>query len=440
MSAIVAIALLVLGGLSLVLLDALIRRPVTGLWLVLALAVFDIYFDDPLTSAQIMGFRVSLSDIGFAILGVAALLRIVRLSRTSLEQRALLVFGGMAFLSLGLGLGTSAIRDVVNEFRGFVGFLTSALYFATVLPDVRTRLRMMGAWFTAGVAMATIVLLRWTGRVAGAEIGVLDRTYDAAIRVLSGPDTLFLGTIALVLLLPALDPDSNRPRRERVLGALLLAMTVVLNRRTVWLALVAVMLALLILDRRVGKRMVIAAAAGVVLFVAALPLFSTDQYDDSVAQSATSTATLAWRLEGWAALLESGPDELSDYVLGQPFGSSYIRVVAGRELSSNPHSFYLNAYLRMGIIGLAGLIAVLTLTFAALVRSRRTGGPLSSIHLLVLLIMQAVWYVTWVPGPDQGIILGLAVATAAFHRHSTAGNTRPISVSHRRLRVPNSTD
>lgn len=436
MSLVATLALLAIGILGLVLLDTLLRRPVVGVWLVLGLELVNASVSNEVSSMEFLGFRVSVMDVGFSILAVAAVLRLTTISRPSPEQRSIAVFVAALVLSLVLGLVAGGIQEVLNGFRGFHGFLSSALYFSTVIPELRTREAMMGPWFATGIGLLLIVSMRWVGRLTATDLGVFDATFDTTIRVLSGPHTMLVATTALVLLLPALDAGLRRPTRERALGIVLLLMCVVLNRRTVWLALAVAVLALLVLDRRAGKRVVIAAGVGLLIFMAALPLFSGEEPEAGVARPVTDTGTLAWRLEGWAGLIETGPDQPAEYVIGQPFDSGYERVVGGRDLDSNPHSFYLQTFLRTGIVGLGALVVALALSFLALIRlPRADAGPFSGELLIVLLIMQMVWFLTWQAGAEQGVVLGLAAGMAAAQRRSGPPG-RPAPKGRRMVRRP----
>ena len=41
--------------------------------------------------------------------------------------------------------------------------------------------------------------------------------------------------------------------------------------------------------------------------------------------------------------------------------------------------------------------------------------------------MQLVWFLTWVPGSEQGIVTGLAIAVAAAQASRRAWHARPMS-------------
>jgi hypothetical protein len=81
------------------------------------------------------------------------------------------------------------------------------------------------------------------------------------------------------------------------------------------------------------------------------------------------------------------------------------------------------------------LIALLALTVGLLRRLWRVrvgGAALFDPGVLApLLAMQVIWYVTWVPGLEQGIVTGIAIAVAATNarwaegRPTHADDSRP---------------
>lgn len=420
MSVLLILSLGCAGLLVLYLSDRLSARPSAAAWLVLGLVVGDALVMAEAVSVHIAGFRVDPTDVGFGLLLLAAVMRLVRFPPASPPQVWLAVLASMAFLSLFMGVLARPIGEVVNMFRPYLAYLAAALYFSTTRPAADLRQAIGRAWLFAGIGIAALVAVRWLARLTGADLGVFDDTFDRAIRVLDGPDSMFVATSAMVLLLSALDRESGRGG-ERVVGAVLLVMAVALNRRTVWIALVAVSIVLLVRNRRIGLRLAALASLGLVLFTLASPAFLGSDSGSGAFRPADDLGTLAWRVEGWAGLLESGPDNPADLVLGRPFGTGFSRVVDGRELESNPHSFYLQTFLTTGLVGVGSLCLVLWLCLAALRRrSPKEAGPLTREHLLLLLVMQAVWFLAWPPGAEQGLILGMAVAAAGWQQVSTS--------------------
>lgn len=399
-----------LAVLALLLLDVVIDREDVAAAIVLGLVVLHAAVPPTLTSVTLGGARVGLADVCYALIAAAGAARHLRLRSPSPPQRLVVALALVLLLSLVRGAlegGVTAFNDV----RSYLGFVAAVAYFSTVRVDRTLRERLARLWLWAGGALAALVGLRWTARLGGPAIGPLDASYDAAIRVLSGPETLTVAHIAVLALLPGLQASDRRGWGYR-LGLVLLLQAVLLNRRTVWLAMAVLLLVLLVRNRVLARRLGAVVVLGVLAFTAAVPhLPGAVGEDRRASQTATDTGTLLWRIEGWMALVEGGPVAPAELLVGQPFGRGYAREVDGRSLESTPHSFYVQTFLRGGVLGLGALLGTLVLGLLATRRGgSRDGGPLSEEALFLLLVTQATWFLTWGPGAEQGILLGLAVA------------------------------
>jgi hypothetical protein len=162
---------------------------------------------------------------------------------------------------------------------------------------------------------------------------------------------------------------------------------------------------------------------GVLLAVAAYVALGGSSGEDSVLRPAAGTGTLDWRIQGWTELLGGMSDRPMEWLIGEPIGSGFTRVVQGLEVEAEPHNFYVMTLLRAGVVGLLALIALTLGLLRALWRAPPVGGSgglLTTGVFPALLAMQAVWFLTWIPGMEQGIITGLAVALVAAHGRGAA--------------------
>ncbi len=188
-----------------------------------------------------------------------------------------------------------------------------------------------------------------------------------------------------------------------------------LNRRTAW-ATVVVALAIVVVRGRdltpKVRRSVIGATVVVVIllfgFAGGLVQESLDPgVGERAVAEAGDTGTLNWRIAGWQQIMSEsrGPTE---WLVGVPSGAGFSRMLGFTEVDVNPHNFYIQLFGRVGLIGFA-LMLVMSLG-GAWVLSRRTPGRLQAPHqelLFVLLAMHLIWYVTWQPGMDAGLLTGL---------------------------------
>jgi hypothetical protein len=85
--------------------------------------------------------------------------------------------------------------------------------------------------------------------------------------------------------------------------------------------------------------------------------------------------------------------------------------------------------LRAGAVGLLALIALTLGLLRAMWRappgSGGGDGLLATGVFPALLTMQAVWFLTWIPGMEQGIVTGLAVGLVAARSRGAAPVPQP---------------
>jgi hypothetical protein len=415
---VLAVGLLAAAALGVALTEVLLRRADIGAGLVLGLTVLNAALLDQVPALPLGSMRLQVYDVVFALLLGAGTLRLLRVRRFTGFQRCLVLLGLLLLLSLARGASAFGIERSVAESRLYLPFVSAALYFATFPPSNALNDRIGKLWLAMSIPMMVLVFLRWLAVFGGIDVGVPAAKFgaDAAVKVIDGPYTFFLAH-ALVLTVPFWPLRGSRARRLTLLGAVLLLFVVLLNRRTVWLTLLAGVAVVMLRERRLGPRtaMLVAAAALVtVALYVAFPEAGPPGTAEPVAQSATGTGTLEWRIQGWAWLYTSWSMDPVHWLVGQPFGSGFTRMVLGTEIGAEPHNFYFSTLLRMGLVGALSLIALTGGLLRALWRIPTRGDGLLDQGLFpALLTMQVIWCITWVPGLEQGIITGLAVGLAA---------------------------
>ncbi len=196
---------------------------------------------------------------------------------------------------------------------------------------------------------------------------------------------------------------------------MLLLFVVLLNRRTVWLALIAGAAVIALQAHRsgirLGRRTVVGAVSATIAVVSIyLAIAGFGAPDEALARPAVHSGTLEWRIQGWEVLLQTWWPDPVHWVIGEPMGTGFDRRINGAELHSEAHNFYFNTLLRTGTVGLMALLGLTVGVLRRLWRAPVRGGLLAPELFPALLTMQIVWFMTWIPGPEQGILTGLAVA------------------------------
>lgn len=402
-------ALLAVAGIALVLLDTLIRRPTITATFVIATSLFLAAFGEA-GRIPVGGLPVSVPDGIFVLVTLAGVARVTRLRRLAHVHWLLLLIWVLVVVSLVQGAtqyGDAAIREI----RPFLRFFGPALYFSTIEPTAEMLERLGRIWLRGVAVLIGLVFLRLAAVVGGVNLGPIAATHPSAsyaLRVLPGYESFTIGQ-AFVLTIPAavLRPDD---RVLRALAVLLGVVMVVLNRRTVYVAVI-VGLMIMVGRSRTLRRGIAPLLLGIAAVAATLfgTLPDSTVADEPVAQSAVDTGTLVGRIEGWEYLLAEGPED-EQWLIGTPLGPGFDRVQRGREFGSNPHSYYVLLLLRTGFVGVVAFVSLYVLAGRRLWRLRSRGELLSPPTLLVLLAMQMIFFITWIAPVEQGVLLGLACA------------------------------
>lgn len=366
-----------------------------------------------------LGVRLFIPDILFALMAVAGLLRLFGL-RMQGPHYLWLLFGAVLLVSFLLGVlryGTAA----GVEFRTFFYFWTGVWYLSTFQLTGTQLQKILGVYISAAAAMLVLALMRWTAMAWGLDIAAYWNEGGSSIRVLDAGQTFFLGQAFVVGLYAHL--TKTGPKWWGPGLPLLFVCVVLLQHRTVW-AVVLVSVALIFLwagktRSRAASTLAVAAVLGMAVL---LPFIAGGQLDTvqrsmehSVNEVGQEKSTLAWRVQSWQALIEqwasAGPVV---NMIGKPFGSGFARRIAISqiELTQNPHSHYVYALLRVGLLGFAAMLAVYYVAMRSAWKSR---DPVNEHHgiaalLMVLVIGQLVYFISYPAHYSQLLPLGLSLA------------------------------
>jgi O-Antigen ligase len=431
------LGLLVAAGLGIAALEVLITRAEVAAALVLGSVVVQAFFVDKVPALVLQGgVQVYVTDVVASLVAGAAVLRLLRQRRFGRYQRWLLLLSVLLLVSLVRGVPAFGMQQSVNEVRHYLLFAGVAIYFATFPPSAWLYDRIGRIWLAVSIPMMVLVGLRWLAVFAGIDLGVPAEKYgaDAAIRVIDGPFTFFLAH-AFVLTIPAWLRGEQGGWIRRISVPLLL-FVLLLNRRTVWLALVIGVAVLVLRDRRLGRRALLLVTLGALMTaVAFVWLGGLQEGSDPAVRS--GSGNLTWRIEGWSELVDAWSRNSTDWAVGQPVGSGFAREIEGSETTSHPHNFYIEMMLRTGLAGLLALIALTAGLLRAVWRTpTRDAGLLGPGILPALLAMQLVWCLTWVPGSEQGIVTGIAISVAAAQASRRKLHARTMSPTPARELTP----
>lgn len=409
------LTLVVLGlvGLAFVaLVERMARDTVLGAAVILGLYTLNTFIDDGLPPIAPGGITITIGDVSFVLAFSAAAVVVLRRRSFSGPERLLLLLFGLIAWSLARGAVTYGPTDAFNEGRTMLYVYGTALYVGLGHYDADDRRRLGRIWLATGWALVGIALFRWAAFFAGVvPTGVFSRVEETGtLRVLDARATLML--LAAVLMLAPRWLQRVATFSERwfvVLGSL---SVLLLQHRTVYVVALLAGLYLAWEDPRLGGRVVagvavVAVFAGVVFF-AFTPQDTTELR--GVAQSPIESETLEWRVIGWGLLLDDPGFSIGGSFVGRPSGAGWDRQIGFSEITANPHNWFIQDFLRVGLLGLAAhLLVVVTGWF----RHRR-GDVDEDVHQLLTPRVLRVWTVSalafgmlWSMNVGYGVMLGL---------------------------------
>lgn len=372
-----------------------------------------------------LGVNLFIPDLLFLLIGAAGLLR---LFVTSLRwpHYLWLIFGAMLALSFALGVLKFGSKSGV-ELRPYFYFWAGIWYLMTFRLSSADLEKIARSWMFASAVMVVIACFRWMALAAGLEITHYWNEGGQSLRVFTSTQTFFLVQGFIIGLYARLNKIG--PAWWSGLVPILLICIVVLQHRTLWvMAFVSTAVLVLAAGKVRSRALTGALAAAVIGAVVLTPLLLGGKLDrlqqslsHSVEEVGQKNSTLAWRVQGWQALVQQWASA-SPFVnlAGFPFGSGFNRRIEASqtELTQSPHSQYVTMLLRTGLVGLLAMLAAYALAIRGMWRWPHSGAPqiLDNKVLLALLLGQVFFFITYAAEYNMILPLGLALTQLSAQR------------------------
>lgn len=366
----------------------------------------NIIFTQSLLKLEIGQFNIYVLDILSIYLLSIAVVNIIVLRKHKNKEIILIIFLGILLLVSWLrGVPSFGLESSTNDLRTYLYFY-STLIFMCSLPYSARLLRNVSFSFTfAGWVLLIIAIIRWT--LVG--LNIISSTNWLApngwmIRVL--PSAAALLILQTILLTRISSKNQNRIVMS-IKNLLLLAVVILLLHRTVWVVMIMIGI-LAIVIRTKNKILVYLGILSMIAF-SGLLLLGSDLSSLNLSGSTLDLSSFMWRIKGWAALVSTYRYQTPlDYIIGQPFGTGYIRYITNPTYATtvNPHNFFVQTFLNIGGLGLSLLLILYISTLRSLFVHSQNRIMLS---IILLLFSQLIFSITYTPSFEQGFILGLAI-------------------------------
>lgn len=360
---------------------------------------------------------------------VTVLLAVLALCRFTLGLRRHGVLPSLSLLLFALIL-LSFLRGAVNHGVLLAGvevrpqFYAAAClsYFAMFDYTSKDQRKLTTIWMAIGLLLVAVAAARWAmfGAGAGSEATELESVYGSGIggRALTASACMFIASCCLLSLSAYVRHQG--PKWQRLAFLVFGGTVVILQHRTLWVALGIAILWSVFSDRSYRTR-AIGVIAGIAVTAAVLLLCivksDLDHTTSSLSESAENQGTFEWRYLSWVELLQSPENTPLTYAVGQPFGHGFTRYILNHFVDVQPHNHYVFLLLRIGLIGVGVFLAL----YATVMRSlRKRAGVKVIIGDRVFwqsaLLMQLVYGLTYSINYDQMMMLGVLIGSVHTYK------------------------
>ena len=417
-----ASSILVIAVLLLVFaLSLFLHSPLIAIMLILVLFGVDNILPTGLPLTQVGRFSINPLDVFSVLMVVTAFIRLFLL-RSKLRSNyifLMLVLGGLLAVSLVRGIYLFGLETAINNFREYLFFFSSAFITITLQYKEKSLLKFVYWWGIIAWALFSLALWRW-GMVA---LGLAQNPDWIApggmmTRVLSASQAFYL--LQTLVLSWVFRQQKGLLPLQRLMPYAIIPAIILLQQRTVWVIFLFILLCIFLLVRKMRPAFLFTLLAVGLLGTIFILVLWENPLLDSLAGSAMNLENFKWRIAGWIELLS--PDRFQngiDYAIGQPFGTGYERYLLGSRYAIfyTPHNFYVQTFLNIGGFGLFILLLIYFRTLKSLLINRQDRLKLA---FVLILISQMLFFMTYAPSYEQGIMLGFAMLLSGIKNQPKA--------------------
>lgn len=387
-----------------------LHSPSIPIVILLVIFAFDSILLEGLPLARLGRFNINPLDVLSVLMVVTAFIRLF-LSRSKPRRNyiyLMLALGSLLAVSLLRGISLFGLEAATNSFRSYLFFFSSAFITITLQYKEKLLLRFIYWWGIIAWVLFCLALWRWCLVVLGlsqnpgwiAPGGLMTR-------VLNSPQAYFL--LQTVVFAWVFRKHKGTLPFQRLVPYAIIPAIFLLQQRTVWVIFLFLLLCIFSLMRQIRPAFLFTFLTVGLLGVVALLVLWGNPLLDSLASSAQNLRNFEWRIAGWSVLLS--PDRFQnslDYAIGQPFGTGYERYLLGSSYAifHSPHNFYVQTFLNIGGFGLFILLLIYFGTLKSLLINRQDRQKLA---FALILISQLLFFMTYAPSYEQGIMLGFAI-------------------------------
>ena len=383
------------------------RSPLFPFFLTLGVFVAGVALGRGTLSINLGRFTVYMMDLMSIFLIVTSSSRLFfTQKRVKIIFIPVFILGILILISWFRGINFFGIEASTNGFRLYIYFFAT-LFFTISLKYSDKFLRVFSFWLgVSGWVLIAIAFVRWFFVVLGlASSPDWIAAGGMMVRVIFAAPTFFL--LQILILSWHTNKQPWKMPFVMLIPYVFLPVILILQHRTVWVALAFTLFLILVLNRKLKG---ILAFGLLSIFILIIIIIEWGNFSAiSLNGTVFDLRNFDWRVNGWLALIT--PERFQsplDLLIGQPFGTGYARYLPWMSdpILVSPHNFYIETFLNIGGLGLAILLTLYGSVLKVLWDSR--SNELSR-GFIIILAVQLVFFMSYSASYEQGFILGLAL-------------------------------
>lgn len=332
-------------------------------WLLLGVLVSRLALDGLATGDTSLTAGAAVSGLFAVVAGPRLLVGALRSSLAPVSSLTKALYG----LALCALFSAALAGNRAGALEGALEITAGALMFGALEQELQKRPKLARQVLVA-VCLSAVVPVGVALVQLATGTGNLETTGIVRIHGTAVHPTPFAGYLALVAVAVLMYTNWSSLRAKLLGGgalAVLCLLILLTYTRSAWLAL---LLAVVYIALRTRPVILIPLIVGVIAIYSYVPGVQT-RVDElrGIAHARAEDNSLAWRLEYWTRLVEAGGRASARNAIT---GSGLHYVHDTDDSSLQPHNIFVQAYVELGVLGLASLIGVI-LGYAVHVRQAR---------------------------------------------------------------------
>ncbi|WP_263415275.1 O-antigen ligase family protein [Terriglobus albidus] len=377
------------------------------------------------SQSAVGGLNLSLPDVVSMCLLLAGAVRTLPRLKENNGAR-LIAFGYLSifFFNYFRGVMIYGFPAASNEARGYVASLAGFLYFLTIPTDGETLKKFVRFFlvYVAGLFVTSVAAF------AGLPVGSVAWAHGQSEEAINGRllPSGAAGGVACGFIFGVAPSRWNKGTVSKFAPAIMFGLAIFLRHRTVWVMLIAALVTMVVVDRKMIRRVipsliVLGFLGGLASYFA--PSDVSQEQSERITDATQDEGTFLWRLRSWEELVSDDSEGIVPILIGKPVGSGYWRFSpeTGTYTTLPPHSEYVQEYLRVGAIGSMFLLLMFLRPLFHLwnySRRIRNDGDSSPAIWCVIVVAIFAYGITYAIGPDLYALLAIGNAVAVGWRHA----------------------